>query len=459
MALRENSIVFLDDGLFTSSKHVVRQWHQATKHPYPVISSHYPWEGNRVYIFGSAHSIVGSPVRMWYQALDFRGLDAPGHMNICYAESLDGFTFEKPLMDICPYEEWKRTNIIMGNPLYPGNPYCPSVILDDDGSYKMTVWYEGWSDKVAAYSGAKTFHSIDGLHFVPCEPDRPYIEEIRGKANDVNCLSPDKLDGEYVSYQIMQQYLPEGRTVYKRDLITGRERIVAMHTSKDFITWNEPKTILAGGKYDPDFMQFYGMCAGKYGSVWFGIAWTYWVHSQTMDTEYVISLDGRTWKRAAPGFSPIPLGKSGSFDQGMIQVATSPVIVGGQLLWYYGGSVQCHDQTGSSSIGVASWPVDGFATMYAPSHGEIVTKPITVNGSHLYVNAQAYSGRLQIGLLDEAGTEIPGFTTSECEPIEENTQERMVRWQNKNDVAALTGHKVSILFKLVHAGIRSCTFR
>jgi hypothetical protein len=457
MALREHTVLFIQDDMIAEQYGVERTYYQFSKSKEPVVVSQFPWEGNRVYIFGSVEKPCEGPVRMWYQALDTEAMDSPDHMTICYAQSADGRHFIKPDLGICPYKAYRKTNIIMGNALYPGNPYCPSVIRDDDGSYKMTVWYEGWSDKISAYSGAKTFRSEDGLHFEPILPDLPFIEEVRGGPNDVNCLSPDKLEGKYVSYQVMQRYLKEGKEPFPRDLITGRERIIAMQESDDFITWSEPRTIIEPHATDPDFLQFYGLCGFRYGQYWLGSLWTYFVNDQSMGTELAVSRDGRTWDRIAAGHRIIPLGDVGSFDSGMLQTATAPIILGGEILLYYGGSNHYHDQDGSSSIGLATLPLDRWVSLKAGRRGSVHSKSFIFNGSRISVNTYARSGRLRVGILNAEGVPVPGFTIEDSDAIEEDALDFPLSWRGKTNLTQLSGLEISLFFVLEYAELFSYT--
>jgi len=237
MSLREHTILFLDDTMIARQEGLTRTPQAALKHPAnPIVRRSMPWEAGQVYIFGS---VIQEPAtglfRMWYQAIDAGAGTAAGHMSICYAESDDGVSWRKPLLPFCPWGGRHTTNIVLGHAAFPGNPYCASVIRDDDATdpharYKLTAWYERWTDTVSQFDGAAAFHSPDGFHWtlypqaapfvsVNTVPKADKVERYPGP-NDVSCLSPDKRDGQYLSFQTTRRYIAEGRLIYPRDLMT-----------------------------------------------------------------------------------------------------------------------------------------------------------------------------------------------------------------------------------------------
>ena len=430
--MRENTILFIDDDMISQQEGLTTVPVSATKHPCnPVIAPTYPWEQGRVYIFGS---VIREPetglFRMWYQAADRHTVRSRDHYTICYAESDDGIKWHKPLLNISGHQSRRISNIVHSNAVFPGNPYCASVIRDDeapqsDEQYKMTVWYEQWTDGQATFNGAAAFHSPDGLHWEVYGDAAPYInigirvedgrlERLEG-ANDVNCVSPDKLDGRFVSWQVVRRYVREGKQTFDRDLIGGDrlERVLAMHTSDDFVHWTEPEIILAPTPDDPDYTQFYGMGGFRYGQYWLGTLWVYYVHDQSMDIELAYSMDGRNWTRPFPGHRLVGLGNDGSFDCGMLQSATAPLMVGDRIYLYYGGNEHRHDESGSASIG-------------------------------LTLNAYANGGEILAELLDEEGQSLSGFEFAQAVPIVGDRIDHRLTWSAGSSLAALKGRRLAV---------------
>ena len=172
MALREKTILFLDDSMIAESKAVARVFTAATKHASnPILHPVFPWEKSGIYIFGSVIREPGTGLfRMWYQANDGGEGTSPNHMTICYAESNDGVRWHRPLLPVVKYQDRHTTNIVLGHSVYPGNPYSSSMLRDDDAEnpeerYKLIAWYEQWTDQLSNFNGAASFHSPDGLHW------------------------------------------------------------------------------------------------------------------------------------------------------------------------------------------------------------------------------------------------------------------------------------------------------
>jgi hypothetical protein len=363
-------------------------------------------------------------------------------------------------LNIAGHQSRKISNIVLSNAVYPGNPYCVSVIRDDealdaDEGYKMTAWYEQWTDGHSQFNGAAAFHSPDGLRWKVYEAAAPYInigirveegriERLEG-ANDVNCVSPDKLDGQFVSWQVVRRYVRDGKQTFDRDLIAGDrlERILAMHTSDDFVHWSEPQIILAPTADDPDHTQFYGMGGFRYGQYWLATLWVYYVHDQSMDIELALSRDGRTWTRPFPGHRLIRLGDDGAFDSGMLQSATAPLIVGDRIYIYYGGNEHRHDESGTAAIGLASLKLDRWAGLQTGRRGFLETRPFRFDGTALTLNAYAIGGEIRAELLDEKARPLPGFGATHAIPIVGDKTHHMMMW-NDGGLAALNGRRIVV---------------
>ena len=491
MALQEDTILFIDDMAIASRHGLMRVPTQAVKHPKnPIVSPTRPWEIGSVYIFGS---VIREPetglFRMWYQANDGESISSPGHMTICYAESNDGIRWHKPLLPIMPYKDRHTTNIVLGHDVYSGNPYCSSVIRDDGADnpaerYKLAAWFEQWSDQLANFNGAASFCSPDGLHWQVYEEAEPFIPEIRrkpippnyycadgvqwlpcsegvpanaryvGGPNDASCISPDRLDGEYVHFQIMQRDVAEGKQVYERDLVTGRERILAMHTSPDFVQWNHPKTIIAPTADDPDYIQFYGMGGFRYGNYWLGTLWMYYVHDQSMDLELALSRDGRNWTRPFPGQRLVRLGSDDEFDCGTILSATSPLVVGDDIYIYYGGSDRRHDERGTTTaIGLATLKVDRWAGLQSGRQGALQTRPFSLDGTALTLNAYAHGGEVWAEILNEQGQVLPGFELAQAMPVVGDHTACRLAWEQGSDLSSLRGQRIALRFHICNATV------
>ena len=98
------------------------------------------------------------------------------------------------------------------------------------------------------------------------------------------------------------------------------------------------------------------------------------------------------------------------------------------------------------STGLATLRRDGFVSM--DGTGTLTTPPVTFQGSHLFVNAEA--GELAVEVLDESG-----FSAADCVPLPSSGTRRRVRWKERPSLEALTGKPVRFRFHLTNAKLYS----
>jgi hypothetical protein len=107
-----------------------------------------------------------------------------------------------------------------------------------------------------------------------------------------------------------------------------------------------------------------------------------------------------------------------------------------------------------------TWRTDGIVSVHAGYQpGELVTKPITFDGSKLTVNiSSSAAGGGFVEIQDAAGKPIPGFTLAEC--IELNTDDlaRVVSWKNGSDASSLAGKPVRLRFRMKDADLYAFQF-
>ena len=71
----------------------------------------------------------------------------------------------------------------------------------------------------------------------------------------------------------------------------------------------------------------------------------------------------------------------------------------------------------NGAIGAATLRRDGFCGMVADGNGEIVTRPLTFTGSHLFVNAECLYGEVKAEIIDGTGQVVPGFSVADCKEL------------------------------------------
>jgi hypothetical protein len=167
------------------------------------------------------------------------------------------------------------------------------------------------------------------------------------------------------------------------------------------------------------------------------------------------SRDGFHWARPDRGEFIAATRRDGDWDRAYLRPAGGfCMVVGDRLYFYYCGfSGIAPDGTrhmyAGGSTHVALLRRDGFASMDAgEAGGELVTRPLTFPGRHLFVNADACRGELRVEVLDRAGRPIAPFTADNCLPLRSDRTLAAVRWKGVPDLSALAGRPVRFRFYL-----------
>ncbi len=100
-------------------------------------------------------------------------------------------------------------------------------------------------------------------------------------------------------------------------------------------------------------------------------------------------------------------------------------------------------------IGLAEFRANGFVSRKAgATEGVLTTHPLLFEGSQLTVNADVHEGSLDVEVLDERGSPIPGFTRAECILAPFDSTRQPVRWKNESHLARLRNRPVRLRFYL-----------
>jgi hypothetical protein len=436
-------LLFADDSGISSREGVVRTLHPARTRAEPVIQPDRPWEGDRVYIYGSVY--FDSRQRryvMWYftrpglellGSLSGRGsiagLRHDGFDLTLYATSADGLNWEKPDLGRYDYRGSRNNNIIF-------DVTSPSVLWDraatDPASrYKMLG---------SLPEGYRAAVSADGI--VWREPvDMPVLEHV-----DTITLARDPRTGDYLAY-------------HKRPAeVRGfQRRVVWLSRSADFATWSAPELVLVPDAFDDQWVtqaqertEIYNMSVYPHAAGFIGFPAMFRVQTERaretlspgqspvdgpIDLQLATSPDGRTWHRSNPRTAMVPRGAPGTFDAGALLGCSSTLVHTDKETWLYytaistghGGPLPAKRIT----IGRAEWRRHGFVSLDAgPDGGEIVTRPLQIGAGALRLNADAARGEVAYALTETDGRAIPGFDFADCTPLRADEVAAPLRWKN-----------------------------
>ena len=323
--------LFLDDWLVAESANVQRVPGMVEKHAgNPVIRRDKPWDASRCDLYGNVvYDAEHNRLQLFYSANNVPN----GHEDrLAYAESMDGgATWAKPELDILPYKEHARTNLVMLPPAFVFAGPCVFRDMHDPdpakryklftSSYPDTAYlgipriytHRGqflWQDYDAALPegcgapGMYVAYSHDGFHW-QCS-GKPFSNML---SDTTQSAFWDKGLGKYVAY--VRARTENGRSVGRME-------------SRDFETWNEPQIVLEGTQAQ----SLYSMGVTPYEGVYIGTPWIFDQPSEAAGgpviwPELAFSRDGVAWQRLFPGTPLVPTGPAGSADFRQIRMAAS----------------------------------------------------------------------------------------------------------------------------------------
>ena len=404
--------LFFDNRELETIEGFSRQIEQPAKHSgNPLFIADQPWENGNMELYGSVVKAPGRPFQLWYSVVH-----DPWWIYLCYAESEDGLTWEKPLLDIHEHEG-QKTNIVLASDVHG-----PSVIYDEADPRS------GWKYKMVAGTSPSdcicSYRSPDGIHWYPItrhplvatQPDCP-MSFLR------------KSDGRYAFHH----------------RVTGKGRRVNRSESIDLcFTTGEPRLVFEPGPGDPPQLQFYGMGATNYGSYEIGTLWAYHTDAEDQgagkmhgyqEAEFVYSRSGYAWHRAAQGEAFIPHGQQGEWDGGNLQCASAPVYLEDEIRYYFAGTDMTHQshwelKPQTAGLGMAAIKPDRFVALTADdAEASLVTIAFTMRSPDLFINAAIDDGgEIRAELLDARSEQMEGFGTEDCDPIAGDCVSHRISW-------------------------------
>ena len=347
------------------------------------------------------------------------------YINLCYAESEDGLSWNKPEMDIV---RWKgrQSNMVMENE-HGAGVFRDERDPDPARRYKAFMRNDASSGKEMSVA-----FSPDGLHWsepVPC-----IGMSAKGDTHNNALWSPDL--GCYVG--ITREW--------------DGVRIVARTESEDFLHWSATEEIFRGS--DPN-LQLYSMPVLRYAGVYLGLPAIFNIETDRVHTELAWSPDTVHWQRIDEGIPLIPNGeREGSCDWGCVYAADAPVILEDEIRLYYFGDQGLHSNWRGPLMGLclSTLGPDGFAGYEQAAKNSpavIVTRPVLCDERPLRITAQGGEVRVT--------AKTAGREALVSEPVRGSAIEREVRFTG-SDPACLRGRPVSFRFELHSARLYAFSF-
>ena len=367
------------------------------RHPRnPLMTRKEPWEGSGPHLGGSVlYDPQAGTFLMWYSVFNTEAYDKrlPFSYNVCLAESKDGLAWERPSLGVFAIKGSTANNCIK---------------LGTDKTQNIDVCLnprpDRWPGKFLA------IHNQKGGVFVSSSNDGATFTRL----SDVAAIAyHSDTHNNFVYDDARDRWLlycrPRAWAGYHR-------RRIALETSTDLTHWSHERTILL--PTETEFPEYYGMTVFRRGDLFFGVVQIYDTKSGSMHGELAWSGDGEHWD-FLPTHPPFATrGPDGSWDAGMVLVADSPVDVGDEMRFYYGGFRAHHDtppDKNEAAIGLFTAERDRLVGLRpnSPEAGLVMTRPFRVQGRRLALNA-VVQGRITAELRTDGNKPIPGFKFDDC---------------------------------------------
>lgn len=424
--------------------------------------------------------------KKWYAACDGDQW-AGGRWRLCYAESRDGLTWDKPDLGLLDYKGSKNNNILIDDEKLTYTFYDPHG--SEEERFKM-LW--GYPNKT------KVGTSPDGIHWN--QPDR-IVSDLPPGWDTAKQAWWDERIGRYVIYLRVQL---EQQNEYPYPFVNpidsdppvvapkiGRPTRAIGRLETDELTkiWpdDEIKTVLCADEHDPSGSDIYH--AGVYpypyaADAYFMFPLTYHHFNPTEspikndglnDCQFCASRDGIHWMRYDRR-PYIGRGVRGSEADDHGGITGSPYLVrrGPDLYQYYGSDPWTHGQyrrlSQKERLDRSNWArgrictavqrLDGFVSVDAPyAGGMLQTPPVSFDGDQLELNIEtAAMGEVRVELQDREGRTIDGFGAADCDRIMCNDVAHRVHWRGSNDIGLLRGRPVRLQLTMHSAKLYAFQF-
>jgi hypothetical protein len=461
--------LFVDGRLMESSRGVTLTMNPPRRDDRILISPDEIWEqGASIGVYSSVLKEDGR-IRVWYDLFRPTGPGPYDHSRrVCYAESLDGIHFEKPILNQYEVNGNKRNNVVL-----PGVIGGCAVWNDPQAAPEHR-----YKTQAKVYpSGQLQMHSSpDGLNWKKFARLTPGP----GGWDTQSIVLWDPRIERYVLYTRRWVRLEPKEASY---------RTVRRLESEDMLVWKNESVVMQADSGDLSSHQshtaqppvdYYGADVFRYeeaDNVHVMLAQTYWhwqaresqkgLGPSSFDVRLAVSRDGKAFH--FPSRQPfMPNGSDGQFDSRFVWAMPTPVRMGDELWIYYVGSNRDHDQNidpsadGKHLSGISRGilRLDGFVSADTdPQGGEITTKPFLFTGDRLELNLVTQSsGSVQVEVQDAAGTAITGFGIEDADSITADDVRRVATWNHSGNVASLAGKPIRLRFIMKDARLFAFQF-
>jgi len=495
--------LFLDDFVVAETSGLCRTMHQPEKRG-AVLRPDIPSDGALVQVRAAPMWVPGEAVyKMVYlaYAMDGRNLVGPA-----LAVSKDGLKWEKPVVGAIEVFGTKDNNWIPVDPELRWPENCLTDVVYDPRDPDPARRYKG----LLGAQGRVPIVSADCVHWekldVPAIPSSDesqlVYDEVQGRF-----LAMLKTGNEYgrafsisMSEDFKQWSAPRflfGADAEDQPLALEfiRRRMVDPGLAKPLfvdpdpaIGWVAPEDKASQPTWRA---ECYNIAVFPYEGVYIGLPQMYYPTGQALPERrntdgfhlihLAVSRDLATWTRLGDrqpfiGPSRVDRGLVGVYDRMQLCVTSRPVVRDDELWFYYSalkwrahlyelwtdGSPRDPDtlsdeeradrDDGWGAVCLAVLRRDGFISLDAEEDGGyVLTKPVMLTGTQLFLNLDAPEGAAIVEILDEQGQPIPNFSKADALPVTGDAVRLPVQWKAGTDLSSLDAKTVRLKIHLARA--------
>lgn len=420
--------LFVDDFLIEQTT-LTRTFHRATYYEQnPVLKPDQLWETKTapnpcamVFSDGVWYDPRDKLYKMWYMGGYVAGT--------CYATSQDGIHWEKPELDVVPgtnlvQQGWRDSSIV----------WLDHTATDPQHRFKFAYYASGRLSLCT---------SADGIHWSEPVQSGPTGDRTTFFYNPFRERWIYSIRAGASGYGRIRRYWEAEKFIQDADWKAGEPVLWVGADNAD------PKRDDIGTPpqlYNLDCVAYESLLLGLF-SIWRGQPSD---RAKPNDICLGFSRDGFHWHRPdRRAFIPVSE-TQGDWNWANIQSAGGGCLVVGDKLYFYvsgRAGVPGTRHSGVCSTGLATLRRDGFASLDAQdSGGMVTTRPVRLQGKHLFVNADVDQGELRAEILDENQRVIDPFTAENCVPLTEDSTLVRIHWRGADDLSRLAGQAVRLRF-------------
>ena len=500
--------LFLDDFQIEAAEHLTRKLHQPTlATENPILQPDKPWEGWITAPTSVIYDTLQEKFRMWYMGFPgYMGKDSCGYRiptyTVCYAESKDGFQWDKPILNKAEFQGDKANNLAIQGwdlPVAQGVVFMPEHHVPMK-RYRLYVWDGIGTGKPFGINGMCLYCSDDGFNWGCYEwpsdgggdPNSivPGDERKRTSESEVNFRDPqppiwNKMIGEYrwpynigpneCNMVLFDEKI--GTFVNYCRCQNGSVRVLGRMESNDGINWTRPELILMPDLEDGFRTQFYDCAAVRTGEHVILLTQMYHMDRTQIDIQLLAGRDGKNFSRVVNREVFMPLGAEGSFKGGMLQPAP-PVEHAGKLWIYTGCSPFPHqyepEEDNIRKMYLYQLRQDGYVSFRAgDKEGRMATRKMDWLFDEIHINGRcdkdgyiivelydgdasgwAYDGGITFEDVYKHDWRMPDFLKDDCITFTGDSLDHRITFRHAT-VGQLMGRYVQIHFYLKNAELFS----